>query len=439
MSASDGRKSDHKKNAPDPGAHKPNTNKNQNTVPALDPQVAAFYGDRLKNAPLCPPSLEEARANADATFHDRYRCTDGRIDDERFVPVKRTEDMLLPSLTGPLSSLSAFSDTPHTIPARLYVPFPPGENRSRSQNEKAPDRCAPDAENRQPLPLMLYFHGGGFIMHNIASHDTLCRALADRCGCLVLSVGYRLAPEHPYPACIADGFSALMWAFEHAAKLGGDPHKLILAGDSAGATISASLNLMLRDLRRKTAASTAETLAIAAADRPHTAQRTQLPQQSMPRQALPEISLQILCYGSMGCIPAEESDSVQLFGSGGYVLPKPMMDWCMSLYAPNSVSPNAGGTSAALSEPFSGFMQDPYLNPGQAADLTDLPPTLSITTECDPLRDDGEAFASRLSAAGNQVIQYRAPGMMHGFLLYWHKFDRTAEVFDLMADIIRKI
>ncbi len=389
----------------------------------LDPQVAAFYGDRLKNAPAHAATVIQARDDADAAFNDK---------DSWRIPVFRTEDRQVPAGACRriqeqqglrfFSARCASGDGSHEIPVRVYFPFCP------DAPEKPADvpgcrggSAAVRTSCGSSLPLMLYFHGGGFIMHNIASHDSLCRKLALECGCAVVSVGYRLAPEYKYPACMEDGFDVLLWAHHNAAALGCDPGKIILAGDSAGASISAVLSLLIRDLRR-----TAERLP--AGGRQNGLSSGASRQDAVPAAGsisvgdLPVVGLQILCYGPAGCIPDDESPSVRLFGQGGYVLPRTMLDWCMEQYLPKDADP-----------------LDPCLNPGRAADLTGLPPTLCITAECDPLRDDGEAFARRLKDAGNAVTLYRAPGMMHGFLLYWHKFDRALDVIRRIAEEVRTV
>lgn len=350
---------------------------------SLDPQVAAFYGSRLKDAPGRPLSVEQARRDADAVFNDKESWR---------LPVFSVEDQIVPACIGePVQQ--AFP-----VPIRIYTPFGPVASASAADLD-----LTAHGTIIKPLPMMLYFHGGGFVMHNIASHDLLCRKLALTCGCLVLSVGYRLAPEHPWPACMEDGWTVLMWAHQHGAGLGGDPRKLILAGDSAGASISAVLSLMVRDRRR------------------HCLSSIKLDQTGFPPSDQPQIGLQLLCYGPAGCIADDASESVRLFGQGGFVLPRTMMDWCMKQYIPPTADP-----------------ENPYLNPGREPDLTDLPPTFSITAEYDPLRDDGEAFSRRLAEAGNQSKLYRAPGMMHGFLLYWYRFDRAKEVISRISDEIRR-
>lgn len=297
----------------------------------LDPQVSAFYARKkaAERGSARPMTVGDMRQQADAVFHDKIQRTD----------IFFTQEQPIPTPEG-------------TIPVRLYRP---GEK----------DR----------LPILLYLHGGGFIMHNLASHDSLCRVLAKEGGCLVISAGYRLAPEFPYPAAVNDAYAALQWAFRNAALLGGDPGKLYIGGDSAGANLSAAVCLMARDRKG------------------------------------PAIQGQLLFYGTFGCIPPEESESVRLFGGGDYVLPAPMLRLCERLYTPPSLDP-----------------QDPYRYPGKAPDLSGLPPAFLVTAEYDPLRDDGEAFARRLLDAGNSVTKIRAPGMMHGFLLYWYEFDRAREI-----------
>ena len=162
----------------------------------LDPQVIEIYKNRP--SPQKTFSIQKMRINADNTFNDKTEI----------IKIFSSEDRLIEEY----------------LPIRIYWP----------------DSCI----NR---PIMLYFHGGGFVMHNIASHDSLCRKLSIECGCIIISVGYRLAPEHKYPACIEDGYTALNWAYKNASSIGGIPNKIFLAGDSAGATICAALSLLSKD------------------------------------------------------------------------------------------------------------------------------------------------------------------------------------------------
>lgn len=313
----------------------------------LDPRVRDFYAERLNEVTAMEPQLADMRQNADLTFNDRKHREE----------IERWEDREI-----------CCND--RRIPIRIFDP--------RKENR----RC----------PLLLYFHGGGFVIHNIQSHDDLCRRIANAGGCVVVSVGYRLAPEHPWPACLEDGYEALRWAFRSAGELSIDEERIAVGGDSAGATISAVVSLMNRDERRRER------------------------ERGGDCRSLPRIAMQILCYGSFGTLSQEgvdlsrDSSSIRQFGYGGFVLPKRSMDWFLRQYVP-----------------FGTEEDHPYLNPGRAKDLSGLPQTLCITAQCDPLRDDGEAFAAALCAAKNDVTILRIEGMMHGFLLYWYLFDRSNE------------
>lgn len=238
-----------------------------------------------------------------------------------------------------------------------------------------------DAEGN--LPMILYFHGGGFIMGSIEDHDPLCGKIADECRAVVIAADYRLAPEYPFPACIEDAVFTAEWAVKNAHAYGGDPGRMLAAGDSSGANMAAVLALLARD-----------------------------------GQA-PEISGLILFYGIYGCIPLEESESARLYGQGGYVLPVDAAKAMMNLYVPEDADPD-----------------DFRLNPGRAADLSNMPPAVVVTAELDPLRDDGEEFARRLEACGNNVLLIRMDGMMHGFMLYWQRFSRAGK---LLEDIGRTV
>lgn len=324
----------------------------------LDPQVREFYKDRLDEPPEGPFSLEEMRRTADLTFNDRIHKE----------PIAHWEDREISCRKG-------------RLPIRIFYP---------SKDEKI-------------RPLVLYFHGGGFVIHNIKSHDDLCLRIANEGDCVVASVGYRLAPEHPWPACMEDGYDALQWAFHCGDELPIHKNKIILAGDSAGASISAVLSLMERDERRKK-------------------------MKEGRGEEKSKIALQILCYGSFGTLASDGTDlsrdshSIRQFGNGGFVLPKGSMDWFMSQYVPLGIKED-----------------EPYLFAGRATELSDLPRTLCITAQCDPLRDDGEAFAKTLCAWGNDVTLLQMKGMMHGFLLYWYRFDRAKEAISQIGKAIRAV
>ncbi|MCD8036915.1 MAG: alpha/beta hydrolase [Clostridiales bacterium] len=297
----------------------------------LDPQVIEIYKNR-KTA-QASYSIDDMRKNADLTFNDSIKEPD----------IYRTEDMVICGY----------------IPIRIYTP-------SKAVN----------------LPVMLYFHGGGFVMHNIASHDSLCRKLSNELEFAVVFVGYRLAPEYKYPACMEDAYLSLEWVHKNAVNFGWDNTRIYLAGDSAGATICASLSLKARDNNG------------------------------------PRISAQVLFYGMFGA-SGNGSESMEKFGGGEYVLPREMSDWCMEQFIPADVN-----------------RDDCYLYPAKAIDSSVLPRTLVVTGEYDPLRDDGEEYFRILKNSGNDVRLIRMDGMMHGFMLYWNRLDRAKALIKYIAEWI---
>jgi len=306
----------------------------------LDPQIKAHYDQQkaLASGPVAM-TLEAIRKNADAVYNDK----------EAFPEVFAVQDYTVPTEWG-------------GVPVRAYRPT--------------------DADN---LPILIYYHGGGWIMHNIASHDSLCRKLSLECNAVVVNVGYRLAPEFPYPAHIDDSYAALVWVHDNAAMLNADGKRIAVCGDSAGGAISEALCLMSRDRKG------------------------------------PEIGLQIPCYAPAEVLSYDESQSMKDFGDGSYVLSRGFMDYC-----------------AKCKDPKKEFSDDPYMNPGKAKDLTGLPKAFFVTAEYDPLRDDGEAYAKLLKENGNDVTLYRTPGATHGFLLLWKKFDIARVAIGKIAEVFRE-
>lgn len=215
-------------------------------------------------------------------------------------------------------------------------------------------------EDSDSLPLVVFFHGGGFVIGNLDTHDNLCRSLARLCGAVVVSVAYRLAPEARFPAAPEDGYAATCDLAARASELGFDARRLAVAGDSAGAN-----------------------LAIAVA---------RLAQQ---RQG-PRIAYQCLFYPvtDARCGSASYSEFAD-----GYFLTREQMHWFWSQY---------------LAQPQQG--DDPLASPLRAERLAGLPPTTLISAEYDPLRDEGEAFARRLQDAGVTTRLQRCAGMIHGFI-----------------------
>jgi acetyl esterase len=210
-----------------------------------------------------------------------------------------------------------------------------------------------------PLPIVAYFHGGGWVIMGIETHDNICRRLTNATGAVVVSIDYRLAPEHRFPAALDDCFAATQWLAEHGRDVGGDPTRLVVAGDSAGGNLAAAVALRAR-------------------------------------AAGPELRGQVLVYPA--CDAAGETESIRANGEG-YLLTATTMAWFWDCY----LGPD-------------GDPADPFASPIHAADLAGLPPALVITAEYDPLRDEGDAYARRLDGFDVRVVQRRFNGVIHGFL-----------------------
>jgi acetyl esterase len=235
-----------------------------------------------------------------------------------------------------------------------------------------------------PFPLLVYFHGGGFVVGSIDGADTICRALCYGAGCVVVSVGYRLAPEHTFPAAPDDCLAATRWAALHAAELGADPARLAVAGDSAGGNLAAVTALRLRD------------------------------------EGGPALCGQLLIYPVAGYhTPPTPS---YLANADGYLLTRDMMIWFWGHYLNHA-----------------GDADNPYAAPLRAPDLAGLPPALVITAEFDPLRDEGERYAQRLQLAGVPAVLSRYDGMIHGFLLFADLFEESRRAVDEAIAWLRQV
>ncbi|HYW26177.1 MAG TPA: alpha/beta hydrolase [Terriglobales bacterium] len=247
------------------------------------------------------------------------------------------------------------------------VERPPGESVAviEDRSVPGPDGDIPVRLYRPDVspapPLVLYFHGGGWTIGSIEGHDPVCRALANRTGSAVLSVEYRLGPEHRFPAAIDDAWAATTWAASHAADLGADPERLAVAGDSAGGNLAAVVALQARDAGG------------------------------------PRIAFQYLIY------PATDMRTLDWpsyrENGEGYFLELRDMEWFSGHYLSSQAD-----------------AQDWRVSPAGAASHAGLPPALIQTAEYDPLRDQGEAYGELLRAAGVPVRVTRYPGMIHGFL-----------------------
>ena len=214
-------------------------------------------------------------------------------------------------------------------------------------------------EASEPLPLLVYAHGGGFVFCDLDSHDGLCRNLANLIPAVVVSVAYRLAPEHRWPTAAEDLYAATRWAVDHAADFGTDPSRVVVGGDSAGGNLAAVTTLMARD------------------------------------RGGPDLAAQLLLYP---VIAADfDTDSYRLFGRGFYN-PRPALQWYWDQYVPQF-----------------GDRQSPYASPLHG-DLGGLPPAVVVLAGHDPLRDEGIAYADALEEAGVPVTRRPFDGGIHGFM-----------------------
>jgi acetyl esterase len=285
----------------------------------LHPQAAALIASAAGGKPVEEMTIEEGRA----ALEERVRLLGGS-----------------PQEVATVRDVSAGS-----VPVRVY---------------------APSAD--QPLPALVFFHGGGWVKGSLQSHDVVCRALANGAGCVVVSVDYRLAPEHQFPAAIDDAFASLQYVAAHAAELGIDPDRLAVAGDSAGGNLAAAVALLARDSDG------------------------------------PRLVHQLLIYP----VTDYNLDTTSyLENADGFMLTRE----AMRFYWRHYLRSDADG-------------DDPRASPLRASRFDLLPSALIITAEFDPLRDEGRAYASRLEAAGVTVTYSEYAGLVHGFVTYMGVIDQ---------------
>jgi acetyl esterase len=284
----------------------------------LHPQVRALL--EMMDAQGTPPLETQDPATARASRLEPMKALGGEPD-----VLGRVEDLSAPGPAG-------------NVPLRLYA-----------------------LEQGGPRPALVYFHGGGFVFGNLDTHEAVCRAIAKESGAVVISVDYRLAPEHKFPRAVEDSHTATLWVVQNAAELGIDPRYISVGGDSAGGNLATVVAMRCRDAGG------------------------------------PALASQVMIY-PVTDVSSFETDSHRDLADG-YFLTRAAMKWFTGHYLP----------SASLAH-------HPEASPLLATDLSGLPPALVITAEFDPLRDEGEAYAQRLRQAGVPVTISRYPGMIHAFV-----------------------
>jgi len=308
---------------------------------ALDPQIEYVLG-LIEQSPypeLHTVSAEEARQIFEATAPALNVRPEG---------IFRSEDRWIHGVEG-------------KIRIRIYTP-----------HEPAPGEL---------LPILVFYHGGGFVIGSLDSYDNLCRAIANRTDCIVVSVDYRLAPEHKFPAAVDDALEAYQWVIDHAGELDGDAGRMAIGGDSAGGNITAVTAIGIRD------------------------------------EGYMAPLLQILIYPVAGGAP--ETPSHYEFAEG-LLLTRASILWFYDQY---------------LDRPEDAT--DPRFAPLLADDLSDLPPALVIVAGHDPLRDEGIAYADRLGQAGVEAELVNYEGMVHGFLSLADAVDQGKLAIDRVATALR--
>lgn len=306
----------------------------------LDPQVKTMLdaAKALGLPPLHECSVEEARE----------RAVKMRPVDAIPAPVGRVTNLSIPGPGGDL-------------PLRIYAPAGPG-----------------------PFPVLVYFHGGGYVVCNLDTHDQLCHELCNKSGAVVVSVGYRLAPEHKFPAAIDDCLAAARWAGENAAGFNGDHTRIALGGDSCGGTLATVTNIRLRD------------------------------------EGGPAIRGQLLIYPITDYYDPPTRSYID--NADGYFLTRDGMKWFFDHY---------------LTDP--GEASHSHVSPLRCPDLSGLAPAYVITAEFDPLRDEGDRYAERLKEAGVDTVHKPYPGMIHGFYSQIGILDRTGEAIQESCEWLKTI
>lgn len=296
----------------------------------LDPETAAFLKEFDQTSQPGPIKVEDMRQTVFPSYQSK-------------APIQGVRNL---SISGPLGP----------IPIRLYFP-----------------------EGKGPFPVYISLEGGGWIAGSLDSNDNLCREICHRSGCLVVSVEYRKAPEHPFPQPLEDCYAAAVWTSQHIAEFNGDPQKLAIGGDSAGGNLAAAVTLLARERRG------------------------------------PSFRCQVLIYPATN----HDFDTLSYYENAqGYFLTRDAMKQFWGFYLKE-----ANG-------------KDPRASPLQAA-LDHLPPALILVAHFDPLRDDGLAYAHQLKAFGVPAVVYTYP-TIHGFVSFANSLSLGRKGISDIAQYLRQ-
>ena len=285
--------------------------------------------------------------------------------ESRTVSENRALASGLAALAGDLEAVGSVHDTVATaegveVPVRIYTPA--GASRSGR------------------LPVTVFFHGGGWVLGDLDSQDHIARIMANRSGTIVVSVDYRLAPEHRFPAAIEDAYAAVTWVAANAADFGGDGRNIAVFGESAGGNLAAAV---VQEARRRGG---------------------------------PRIALQVLAYPAVDRF----DDSPSMYENmAGPLLTRAWLEWFWGLYL---TTPDEGA--------------DLRVSPGRAEELAGLAPAVIVTAEHDPLRDQGDRYAQRLADAGVQVEHLPVKGATHAFFSFTGSVQLSRDVLDQLADAV---
>ena len=309
--------------------------------------------------------------SATGAFLDAMRAAGGKpLYEQSLNEVRAAIRMNSQQLAAPSAAVRTVEDRRIPVPGgtigiRIYTPLA--------------------AETNQALPIVLNFHGGGFVAGDLDTHDSIGRYYAAHADALVVAVDYRLAPEHKFPTAVDDAYAAVEWAAAHAGELRADSGRIAVAGDSAGGNLATVVCQLAK------------------------------------QRGGPHIRYQALIYPVVDFDLTKTSESRAAFGGGDYFLSVKDMEWFTSLYLTD----------------VSREVRDPRVSPLLAADLSGLPPALIITAGCDLLKDEGKAYADRLAAAGVPVEYRCLEGTIHACLSFAGAIPTGLEALAFVAERLR--